>query len=145
MIFLLFVNFEFFIDFFFISQDNILFGKPYDEVRYLRAIRVCELEKDLKILPAGDQTEIGEHGINLSGGQKQRVALARAFYTDSDIYLLDDPLSAVDVHVGKAIFDNCIANALANKTRILVTHQVSHYFNCNWIILLDFIYLFIFV
>ena len=69
-------------------MDNILFGRPYDHERYRNAIRVCELESDLKVFPAGDQTEIGEKGINLSGGQKQRVAMARAVYSDADIYLL---------------------------------------------------------
>lgn len=82
---------------------------------------------DLKILPGGDQTEIGEKGINLSGGQKQRVALARAVYSKADIYLLDDPLSAVDSHVGKHIFDNVIGpnGLLAGRTRLLVTHGIS--------------------
>lgn len=82
---------------------------------------------DLKILPGGDQTEIGEKGINLSGGQKQRIALARAVYSRAEIYLLDDPLSAVDAHVGKHIFDKVIgpAGLLAGKTRLLVTHSIS--------------------
>lgn len=91
-------------------------------------IEACALNPDLKILPAGDQTEIGEKGINLSGGQKQRVALARAVYSDSDVYFLDDPLSAVDAHVGKHIFENVISNSglLKKKTRILVTHGITY-------------------
>lgn len=79
----------------------------------------------LQMLPAGDQSEIGEKGINLSGGQKHRVALARAVYADADLYLLDDPLSAVDVHVGRHLFERCIWRKLAGKTRLLVTHQLQ--------------------
>ncbi|CAG5131727.1 unnamed protein product, partial [Candidula unifasciata] len=107
-------------------RDNILFGKKYKKQRYNQVIQICELQRDLEILEAGDLTEIGEKGINLSGGQKQRVNLARAVYSDSDIYLFDDPLSAVDAHVGKAIFKNVVGNSgvLAKKTRILVTHGI---------------------
>ncbi|KOC70044.1 Multidrug resistance-associated protein 1 [Habropoda laboriosa] len=109
-------------------QDNVLFGKPLNKNSYNRVIEACALNPDLKILPAGDQTEIGEKGINLSGGQKQRVALARAVYNDSDVYFLDDPLSAVDSHVGKHIFENVVgANSLLKKkTRILVTHGITY-------------------
>lgn len=90
-------------------------------------IEACALGPDLKILGAGDQTEIGEKGINLSGGQKQRVSLARAAYKEADVYLFDDPLSAVDSHVGKHIFDNLIGKngLLQEKTRVLVTHGIS--------------------
>ena len=87
-------------------RDNVLFGREYDEELYKRVITACELTTDISLLPAGDQTEIGEKGINLSGGQKQRVSLARAVYSNADLYLFDDPLSAVDAHVGKSIFDN---------------------------------------
>ena len=107
-------------------KNNVLFGKDFDERRYQRAVTVCELQADIAMLPAGDQTEIGEKGINLSGGQKQRVSMARAVYADADVYLLDDPLSAVDAHVGKSIFENCIVGALRGKTRILVTHQLQY-------------------
>lgn len=86
-------------------RDNILFGKSYDKKLYDRVVNACALKQDLDMLPAGDQTEIGEKGINLSGGQKQRVSLARAVYNDADLYFLDDPLSAVDSHVGKHIFE----------------------------------------
>lgn len=86
-------------------QDNILFGKPMQKALYDRVIVACALKPDLEMLPAGDQTEIGEKGINLSGGQKQRVSLARAVYNDADIYFMDDPLSAVDSHVSKHIFE----------------------------------------
>ncbi|KAK3091915.1 hypothetical protein FSP39_023706 [Pinctada imbricata] len=108
-------------------QDNVLFGKPLSKEEYAKVIEGCALTQDLEILPGGDQTEIGEKGINLSGGQKQRVSLARAVYQDADIYLFDDPLSAVDSHVGKHIFDHVISSEgiLKNKTRVLVTHGVS--------------------
>ncbi|KAF9163643.1 hypothetical protein DFQ26_002301 [Actinomortierella ambigua] len=105
-------------------KDNIVFGLPYDEHKYQRVIQQCALERDIQILPQGDQTEIGERGVNLSGGQKQRVNIARAVYFDADIVLLDDPLSAVDAHVGKYLFKHCIKGALEGKTRILVTHQL---------------------
>ncbi|KAF9430894.1 hypothetical protein BGZ76_000670 [Entomortierella beljakovae] len=105
-------------------KDNILFGLPYDEEKYKRVLKDCALERDIEILPDGDQTEIGERGINLSGGQKQRVNIARAVYFNADVVLLDDPLSAVDAHVGKYLFKNCILGALQGKTRVLVTHQL---------------------
>lgn len=89
-------------------KNNILFGCPLDQEKYERILDACALRTDLNILPAGDSTEIGEKGINLSGGQKQRVSLSRAVYNDADIYLLDDPLSAVDAHVGKHIFEQVI-------------------------------------
>ena len=85
-------------------QENIIFGLPMDREKYREAIRVCCLEKDLEMMEYGDQTEIGERGINLSGGQKQRIQLARAVYQDCDIYLLDDVFSAVDAHTGSEIF-----------------------------------------
>ena len=108
-------------------KDNILFGAKMSEERYSKALDDCALISDLEILPAKDETEIGEKGINLSGGQKQRVSLARAVYADADIYLLDDPLSAVDSHVGKHIFDRVIGpdGCLRTKTRVLVTHGVT--------------------
>jgi ATP-binding cassette, subfamily C (CFTR/MRP), member 1 len=89
-------------------QDNITFSKSLDRVNYNRIVDACALKPDIEMLPGGDQTEIGEKGINLSGGQKQRVSLARAVYYDADVYFLDDPLSAVDSHVGKHIFDNVL-------------------------------------
>uniref|UniRef100_A0A3Q2TZ33 ABC-type glutathione-S-conjugate transporter n=1 Tax=Fundulus heteroclitus TaxID=8078 RepID=A0A3Q2TZ33_FUNHE len=108
-------------------RDNILFGSPYEDKRFQDVVEACALGPDLKLLSAGDLTEIGEKGINLSGGQKQRVSLARAAYSQADIFLLDDPLSAVDSHVGKHLFDKVIGpnGLLKNKTRILVTHGVS--------------------
>lgn len=108
-------------------KDNILFGKPFNETLYNKVIDSCALTSDIKMLPGGDQTEIGEKGINLSGGQKQRVSLARAVYSGADIFILDDPLSAVDSHVGKHIFDNVISDSgfLKGKTRLLVTHSMA--------------------
>eukprot|EP00128_Syssomonas_multiformis_P009734 Colp12_sorted_trinity150504_noHs@29356 len=106
-------------------RENILFGKPYDAERYQRTIYACALAKDLEMLDGGDLAEIGEKGVNLSGGQKQRVSLARAVYSDADVYILDDCLSAVDAHVGKHIFHNCIENMLRKKTRLLVSHHVG--------------------
>lgn len=94
-------------------QENILFGSPMDKERYNEVIRVCCLEKDLEIMEHGDQTEIGERGINLSGGQKQRVQLARAIYQDCDIYLLDDIFSAVDAHTGSEIFKVTLNSTLS--------------------------------
>ncbi|XP_008584452.1 PREDICTED: multidrug resistance-associated protein 1 [Galeopterus variegatus] len=109
-------------------RENILFGRQLQEQYYKAVIEGCALLPDLEILPNGDRTEIGEKGVNLSGGQKQRVSLARAVYYNSDIYLFDDPLSAVDAHVGRHIFENVIGpkGMLKNKTRILVTHSISY-------------------
>ncbi|XP_077205501.1 ATP-binding cassette sub-family C member 2 isoform X2 [Paroedura picta] len=108
-------------------KDNILFGSPLDEARYQQVLEACALLPDMQLLPGGDLTEIGEKGINLSGGQKQRVSLARAVYNNADIYLLDDPLSAVDSHVGRHIFDKVLGpdGLLRHKTRILVTHSLN--------------------
>ncbi|XP_065356725.1 multidrug resistance-associated protein 1 isoform X5 [Calliphora vicina] len=108
-------------------RENILFGRDYDRKRYNRVIDACALRADIDMLSAGDQTEIGEKGINLSGGQKQRISLARAVYSDADLFFLDDPLSAVDSHVGKHIFEEVVGpkGLLAKKTRILVTHGIT--------------------
>ncbi|OWK61874.1 Multidrug resistance-associated protein 1 [Lonchura striata] len=109
-------------------EDNIIFGREMSESRYKCVIEACALLPDIEILPSGDKTEIGEKGVNLSGGQKQRVSLARAVYCNADVYLLDDPLSAVDAHVGKHIFEKVIGpkGILKNKTRVLVTHAVNY-------------------
>ncbi|XP_009874359.1 PREDICTED: multidrug resistance-associated protein 1, partial [Apaloderma vittatum] len=109
-------------------EDNIIFGREMNESRYKRVIEACALLPDIEILPTGDKTEIGEKGVNLSGGQKQRVSLARAVYCNADVYLFDDPLSAVDAHVGKHIFEKVIGpkGILKNKTRVLVTHAVNY-------------------
>ena len=121
-------------------QQNILFSKTFQKVRYDEVIEACALKTDFNLLSNGDQTEIGENGVNLSGGQKQRVALARAVYFDADICLLDDPLSAVDSHVGKHIFENVIDNKsgiLEGKTKIWVTNQVSYLPNADQVIFLS--------
>ncbi|KAF7843463.1 ABC transporter C family member 8-like isoform X1 [Senna tora] len=106
-------------------RDNILYGKPMDITRYKNAIRVCALDKDINCFIHGDLTEIGQRGVNMSGGQKQRIQLARAVYNDADIYLLDDPFSAVDAHTATVLFHDCVMTALREKTVILVTHQVE--------------------
>ncbi|KAI3876739.1 hypothetical protein MKX03_019508 [Papaver bracteatum] len=106
-------------------QENILFGCTLDKKRYQDALEKCSLLKDLEMLPYGDLTEIGERGINLSGGQKQRIQLARALYQDADMYLLDDPFSAVDAHTATSLFNEYVMGALSGKTVLLVTHQVD--------------------
>ncbi|XP_042072600.1 ATP-binding cassette sub-family C member 12-like isoform X3 [Haplochromis burtoni] len=106
-------------------RENILMGEPFDQARYDSVVDVCSLRADLSILQYGDQAEIGERGLNLSGGQKQRISLARAVYSNRDIFLLDDPLSAVDAYVGKHIFEECIKKELRGKSIILVTHELQ--------------------
>uniref|UniRef100_A0A8C0VLD3 ABC-type glutathione-S-conjugate transporter n=1 Tax=Cyanistes caeruleus TaxID=156563 RepID=A0A8C0VLD3_CYACU len=108
-------------------EDNILFGKEMDETWFSRVTEACALHPDLETFPAGQKSEIGEKGINLSGGQKQRVNLARAVYQKASIYLLDDPLSAVDAHVGQHIFEHVLgpSGLLKDKTRVLVTHTIN--------------------
>ncbi|GFZ05328.1 multidrug resistance-associated protein 3 [Actinidia rufa] len=106
-------------------EDNILFGREMDREKYDEALEACSLKKDLEILSFGDQTVIGERGINLSGGQKQRIQIARALYQDADVYLFDDPFSAVDAHTGSHLFKECLLGLLVSKTVIYVTHQVE--------------------
>ncbi|KAG0362901.1 hypothetical protein BGZ54_008441 [Gamsiella multidivaricata] len=117
-------------------RNNILFGKPYDKERYLNTIRACALVPDFKMLVDSDQTVIGEKGINLSGGQKQRISIARAVYADADIYIFDDPLSAVDAHVDKHIFEHVLTKILVGKTRILVTNGVNHLVEVDQIVVI---------
>lgn len=106
-------------------QENITFGLEYDEEKYFQTIRICEMEEDLKILKEGDQTIIGERGVALSGGQKQRISIARAVYSEADIYIIDDALSALDAHVGENIMNNVFLTKLRGKTRIMVTHKLQ--------------------
>ncbi|CAG0884515.1 unnamed protein product [Darwinula stevensoni] len=106
-------------------RQNITFGKPFDEKLFRRVVHACALQKDLALLPFKEKTLVGDRGLTLSGGQKARVSLARALYQEADVYFLDDPLSAVDAHVGKHLFDNCIMGFLKNKPRVLVTHQLQ--------------------
>ncbi|EZA62671.1 putative multidrug resistance-associated protein [Ooceraea biroi] len=117
-------------------RQNILFGRKMDQIRYDRVVKVCQLKRDFDLLPYGDKTIVGERGISLSGGQRARINLARAVYAEADIYLLDDPLSAVDAHVGKHMFEECIDKYLRGKTRILVTHQLQYLRNVGRIIVL---------
>ena len=107
-------------------RENIVFGRPWDVDRYAATISACALGPDIAILDAGDETEIGEKGINLSGGQKARVGLARAVYSDADVYIIDDALSAVDAHVGSTIFNQCFTQMLAGRTRFIVTHGLQY-------------------
>lgn len=106
-------------------KNNILFGQTFEKIRYKHVVRACALERDFKQLLHGERTLVGEKGVSLSGGQRARISLARAVYRDADVYLFDDPLSAVDAHVAKHLFGQCIKNYLKEKTRILVTHQVQ--------------------
>jgi len=118
-------------------KDNILFGHPYDEKRYRRVLRACQLTHDLNVLDDGDMTMIGERGINLSGGQKQRVSVARAAYSDKDIVILDDPMSALDPEVGHRLFNECIQGVLKDKTVVLVTHSMDVLKDCDRVLVLD--------
>ena len=118
-------------------RGNILFGKPFEEAKYNEILKVCCLEDDLKVLAGGDMCEIGDRGINVSGGQKARISLARCCYSDSDIVVMDDPIAAVDSHVGKALFHKCIASYLKGKTRILVTNATQYLHKCDYIIVLE--------
>jgi ATP-binding cassette subfamily C (CFTR/MRP) protein 5 len=115
-------------------RNNILFGSPYEKERYRKVLEVCQLMPDLDQFPARDQTEIGEKGISLSGGQKQRVALARAVYANKDILLLDDPLSAVDQHVGSALFNNLLKEFIKDKAILFVNNQIQYLSRCDRII-----------
>ncbi|KAJ2033455.1 Canalicular multispecific organic anion transporter 2 [Coemansia sp. S3946] len=120
-------------------RDNILLGNAYDEERYNRTIEACALTEDLKLMPAGDMSEIGHAGINLSGGQKTRLALARAIYMEADVFIFDDLLSAVDAHVERHLVERVLAGngLLANKTRILVTHAEHVVPLCDKVITID--------
>ncbi|NXR48113.1 MRP4 protein, partial [Hippolais icterina] len=117
-------------------RSNILFDKEYEKEKYENVLKVCALKKDLELLANGDLTVIGDRGATLSGGQKARVNLARAVYQDADIYLLDDPLSAVDAEVGRHLFEKCICQALRQKISVLVTHQLQYLHAANQILIL---------
>uniref|UniRef100_A0A674NGK0 ATP-binding cassette, sub-family C (CFTR/MRP), member 10 n=1 Tax=Takifugu rubripes TaxID=31033 RepID=A0A674NGK0_TAKRU len=118
-------------------RDNILFGKHYDPLFYHAVIEACSLADDLKVLPNGDRTEVGENGVTLSGGQKARLALARAVYMNKDIYLLDDPLAAVDTDVAEHLMKKCIMELLRGKTRILCTHRIEFVKKADMVVLMD--------
>ncbi|XP_056344269.1 ATP-binding cassette sub-family C member 10 [Oenanthe melanoleuca] len=118
-------------------RENILFGREYDARLYEEVLEACALSEDLKILPAGDQTEVGENGVTLSGGQKARIALARAIYQEKEVYLLDDPLAAVDADVANHIMRKCIFGALKHKTRVLCTHRTEFLEKADALLLVD--------
>ncbi|NWS22729.1 MRP7 protein, partial [Pachyramphus minor] len=118
-------------------RENILFGREYDARLYEEVVEACALSEDLNILPAGDQTEVGEHGVTLSGGQKARVALARAVYQEKELYLLDDPLAAVDADVANHLMQKCILGILKHKTRILCTHRTEFLEKADALLLID--------
>lgn len=118
-------------------RQNILFGQPMDKKRYREVVKRCALEKDFTLFANGDKTIVGERGQSLSGGQKARISLARAVYREAAIYLLDDPLSAVDTHVGRHLFDQCMRNFLRGKIVILVTHQLQYLQHADQIVILD--------
>lgn len=134
-------------------RKNILFGNEYNSALYKKVTKACALESDFLQLAhgrlhsslnslrnvkiPGDRTTVGERGVSLSGGQRARINLARAVYRQADVYLLDDPLSAVDTHVGKHLFDKCIIKHLKGKTRILVTHQLQYLKKADLIVVLN--------
>ncbi|CAH1987634.1 unnamed protein product [Acanthoscelides obtectus] len=118
-------------------RQNILFGLPLDKARYKTVVKKCSLERDFNLLPYGDKTIVGDRGVSLSGGQRARINLARAVYKEADIYLLDDPLSAVDTHVGRELFENCISGYLKEKIVILVTHQLQYLHNLEHVLYLE--------
>ncbi|KAF1815867.1 hypothetical protein P152DRAFT_390622 [Eremomyces bilateralis CBS 781.70] len=118
-------------------RDNIVFSKDFDRTWYDKVIDACALRPDFEMLPGGDQTEIGERGITVSGGQKQRLNIARAIYFNADIVIMDDPLSAVDAHVGRHIMDQAICGLLKDKCRILATHQLHVLNRCDRIVWLQ--------
>lgn len=118
-------------------RQNILFGLDWDKHRYRTVVKKCALERDFELLPFGDKTIVGERGASLSGGQKARISLARAVYRRADIYLLDDPLSAVDTHVGRHLFDQCMRGYLRSELVILVTHQLQFLEQADLIVIMD--------
>uniref|UniRef100_A0A182Q5F7 Uncharacterized protein n=1 Tax=Anopheles farauti TaxID=69004 RepID=A0A182Q5F7_9DIPT len=117
-------------------RQNILFGLPMDRERYKQVVKTCALERDFHLFADGDKTIVGERGVSLSGGQKARISLARAVYRRAEVYLLDDPLSAVDSHVGRHLFDHCMRDYLRGKIVILVTHQLQYLQNADQIVVL---------
>nr|XP_025846743.1 multidrug resistance-associated protein 7 isoform X4 [Vulpes vulpes] len=118
-------------------RDNILFGKTFDAQLYKEVIEACALTDDLHILPAGDQTEVGEKGVTLSGGQRARIALARAIYQEKELYLLDDPLAAVDADVASHLLHRCILGVLSHTTRLLCTHRTEYLEKADLVLLME--------
>uniref|UniRef100_A0A2K5TQ46 ATP-binding cassette sub-family C member 10 n=2 Tax=Macaca fascicularis TaxID=9541 RepID=A0A2K5TQ46_MACFA len=118
-------------------RDNILFGKTFDAQLYKEVLEACALNDDLSILPAGDQTEVGEKGVTLSGGQRARIALARAVYQEKELYLLDDPLAAVDADVANHLLHRCILGMLSHSTRLLCTHRTEYLERADVVLLME--------
>ncbi|KAJ3108985.1 Multidrug resistance-associated protein 4 [Phlyctochytrium planicorne] len=118
-------------------QDNILFGLPYNASKFLQTLKACALDRDLERFPDREKTMVGEKGVTLSGGQRARLALARAVYADAEVYLLDDPLSAVDSQVGRHLFEVCLRGALKGKTTVLVTHQLKWARQCDRCVVME--------
>ncbi|XP_067399218.1 ATP-binding cassette sub-family C member 10 isoform X3 [Emydura macquarii macquarii] len=118
-------------------RENILFGRDFDARLYQEVLEACALSDDLSTLPSGDQTEVGENGVTLSGGQKARIALARAVYQEKEIYILDDPLAAVDADVANHLMQKCILGVLKHKTRILCTHRTEFLEKADTLLLMD--------
>lgn len=118
-------------------RQKLLLNSNLFVCRYHEVVKVCALERDFRQFPFGDKTLVGERGVSLSGGQRARINLARAVYSEADVYLLDDPLSAVDTHVAKHLFNECIMKYLGNKTRILVTHQLQFLRKADLIVVLN--------
>jgi ATP-binding cassette subfamily C (CFTR/MRP) protein 1 len=119
-------------------QGNVLFGKPLDKDRYAAVMTACALDQDMAVLPSGHLTEVGERGVTLSGGQKQRIALARAVYSEADVYILDDPLSAVDGHTGHHLVTHVLSGLLKDKCVIIATNQISLMRDlATWVICLE--------
>ena len=106
-------------------KNNILFFKSLDREKYLNIIKICQLEKDLELLPYGENTEINSTSSNVSGGQRARISLARTLYKEADLYLIDDPFASIDNKVGTQIFKDVFCNYLKNKTRILITNEMT--------------------
>ena len=118
-------------------RDNITFHRPFDATKFQKTVEACALIKDIEQFPDGDLTTIGERGVVLSGGQKARVSMARAFYSNADMYLLDDPLSSVDALVGRHIFEKYICNALRGKLCLFVTHQLCYLKHADHIVVMS--------
>ncbi|KAL8563467.1 hypothetical protein ACOMHN_011946 [Nucella lapillus] len=118
------------------ARENIVFGLPYDKEKFDRVVDACSLDKDFETFGASDLVEIGDRGLTLSGGQKQRISLARVLYSDSDICLLDDPLSALDIQIGRHVFAQCLKVMLKSKTCLFVTHHLEYLPSCDRVILM---------
>ena len=118
-------------------RNNIVFKRNFDEEKYKRVVNICQLNPDFELFKSGDMTQVSDKGGNLSGGQKTRITIARAVYSDADIYLFDDPLSALDSHVGELIFNGLIKEYLKNKTVLVVTHALQYIPMVNKVIYID--------